>query len=119
MSQVIANPTMKVMNSTTSNKRKTKRNQTVKMPLFYRFGMVLFAFSLVLWLGCSLFLRSYNINLSMEQQEIQSKISSLQVENDAMKVEIQALNSRERVTNIAEDAGLATNQNNIVTVDGQ
>ena len=55
----------------------------------------------------------------MEQQEIQSKISSLQVENDAMKVEIQALNSRERVTNIAQDAGLETNQNNIVTVDGQ
>lgn len=115
MSQLIANPTM---NQSVKLRNKSKR-KAVKMPLFYRFGILLFACSLLMWLGCSLFLRSYNINLSMEQQEIQSKISSLQVENDAMKVEIQALNSRERVTNIAQDAGLETNQNNIVTVDGQ
>ncbi len=99
---------------------KTKtRKKTMAFPLIYK-GVFLFtAFAIVVWLFSTLFLRSYNINLSMQQQQIASKISALQVENDAIRVEIQSLNSRERVTNIASDAGLEVNQNNIVTVDGQ
>ena len=110
MTQIVTN-----MPKTMVNPRKRSHS----MPLLYK-GVLLFAcFAVIVWLFSTLFLRSYNINLSMEQQQIASKISALQVENDAIRVEIQSLNSRERVTNIASDAGLEVNQNNIVTVDGQ
>ena len=99
--------------------RAKSRKKAHSFPLIYKGVFVFTAFALVVWLFSTLFLRSYNINLSMQQQQIASKISALQVENDAIRVEIQSLNSRERVTNIASDAGLQVNQNNIVTVDGQ
>ena len=102
----------------TMPKSKT-RKKTMSLPLVYKGVFIFTVFAIVVWLFSTLFLRSYNINLSMQQQQIASKISALQVENDAIRVEIQSLNSRERVTNIASDAGLEVNQNNIVTVDGQ
>lgn len=99
--------------------RNKARKKTTSFPLLYKGVFAFTFFAIIVWLFSTLFLRSYNINLSMQQQQIASKISALQVENDAIRVEIQSLNSRERVTNIASDAGLQVNQNNIVTVDGQ
>lgn len=99
--------------------RKKAKKQSLVFPRIYKLAFTLAFISFLSWLASTLFLRSYNINLSMEQQQIESKIQSLQVENDAMRVEIQSLNNRERVTNIANDAQMTTDQNNIVTVDGQ
>lgn len=95
---------------------KRKKSKKVKVPTFYKVGMTIFGFSMVFWLASSLFVRSFNINLSMEQQQIQSKISTLQVENDALRVEIQTLENRDRITNIAEDEDMMTRPNNIVTI---
>lgn len=77
---------------------------------------VLMIISLVLSLFSSLFIRSYNNSLSIKMQSINKEIASLNVENDAIKVEIQTLANKDRVISIANEAGLSMNQNSIVTI---
>ncbi len=67
-------------------------------------------------LTSSLFLRSYNNSLSVQTQRIEEKIVALKSENEAIQTQIQTLSSRDRVTAIAEDAGMEMNQDNVVTV---
>ncbi|MFV0380537.1 MAG: cell division protein FtsL [Anaerorhabdus sp.] len=67
-------------------------------------------------LGSSLFLRSFNNTLSIEAQKINSEIMSFESQNESLKIEIQTLSSRGRVTNIATDNGLDMNHENITTV---
>jgi len=92
-------------------KRKKKR----KIRLV-SFSLSLFMFSAVCYLASALFLRSYNNSLSTQKQAIDSQIATLQTSNDAVKVEIQTLSTRDRVETIASDNGLSLNQNNIITV---
>ena len=51
-----------------------------------------------------------------KKQQLESQIAALEVENDAIKVTIQNLSTRDRVVSIANDAGLTMNQSNIVTI---
>lgn len=95
----------------------SKRNsKTIKLPKIYKLAFIMASLSAIAWLGSALFLRSYNINLSMKQQEIEQQIDDINVVNDALRVEIQELINRERVVNIAEGDGMQQNQNNIVTI---
>ena len=80
------------------------------------FSFVFLMFSATLYLASSLFLRTYNNALSSRKQEIESKIAVLEVENSAVKVEIQRLITKDRVDNIADENGLRLNQNNIVAI---
>lgn len=92
-------------------RKRKKRN--IKLQVFSLFMLSL---SSVLYLGTSLFVRSYNNSLSTQKQQLESQIAALEVENDAIKVTIQNLSTRDRVVSIANDAGLTMNQSNIVTI---
>ncbi len=92
-------------------RKRKKRN--IKLQVFSLFMLSL---SCVLYLGTSLFVRSYNNSLSTQKQQLESQIAALEVENDAIKVTIQNLSTRDRVVSIANDAGLTMNQSNIVTI---
>ena len=91
-------------------KRKKKR---LKLGTFTG---VFFLISALLYLMSTLFLRSYNNSLSSQKQEIEAKITELQIANDAVAVEVNTLNNRERVNSIAMDKGLRLEQNNIITI---
>ncbi|MFV0479520.1 MAG: hypothetical protein ACK5LZ_02990 [Anaerorhabdus sp.] len=75
-----------------------------------------FLVAVSLSLASSLFLRSYNNSLSVQTQQLESQIATLEAENEGYRVEIQTLSSRDRVTNIAADNGLEMNQDSITTV---
>lgn len=92
------------------------KDKSIKLPRIYKIAFTMAVISTVAWLCSALFLRSYNINLSMKQQEIEQQIEELNVANDALRVEIQELINRERVINIAEGDGMEQNQNSIVTI---
>ena len=92
--------------------RKKKRK---KLDLL-TFTVVLFFFSMVLYLGSSLFLRSYNNELSSRKQQINSEIAVLETQNDAIEVEISQLASAERVDEIAANNGMTRNQDAIITI---
>ena len=80
------------------------------------FAVLLFGFSAFLYLGSSLFLRSYNNELSSRRQQINSEIAVLETQNDAIEVEISQLASAERVDEIAANNGMTRNQDAIVTI---
>lgn len=91
-------------------KRKVKR---LKLPMFICF---VFVVSCALSLVSSLFLRSYNISLSKEKQNMELATKTLTKENDDLKVEIQTLSNKDRVETIAKSSGMELNQDNIVTI---
>jgi len=92
-------------------KRKKRKN-----PRLPRIAVSLFLFSVVSYLGSALFLRTYNNSLSTQKQDIDSKIAAIETQNDAVKVEIQTLSTRDRVDSIASDNGLSLDQDNIITI---
>ncbi|MBR4162127.1 MAG: hypothetical protein IKR11_01315 [Solobacterium sp.] len=93
-------------------KKKTKR-KSLKL---LNFTLVLFLFSSTLYLASSLFLRSYNNSLSTQSQEILAEIKQIEIQNDAIEVEIANLESTERIEAIAANNGLTRNQDNVVMV---
>ena len=92
---------------------KQKKKKKLKL---LNFSVVFFMLSAILYLGSTLFLRTYNNSLSSKKQEIEAKITELQIANDAVAVEVNTLNNRERVNSIAMDKGLSLEQNNIITI---
>ena len=94
----------------------TGKNRKKKRLKFGTFTCVFFLVSSLLYLMSTLFLRTYNNTLSSKKQEIEAKITELQIANDAVAVEVNTLNNRERVNSIAMDKGLSREQNNIITI---
>ena len=92
---------------------KQKKKKKLKL---LNFSLVFFMLSAILYLGSTLFLRTYNNSLSAKKQEIEARINELRVTNDAVEVEVNTLNNRERVNTIAADKGLSLDQNNIITI---
>lgn len=93
--------------------RKNRKKKHLKLGTF---TCVLFLVSALLYLMSTLFLRTYNNQLSSQKQEIEAKITELQIANDAVAVEVNTLNNRERVNSIAMDKGLRLEQNHIITI---
>jgi len=76
-----------------------------------------FIFALISFLASSIFLRAYNVQLSVQIQSVENEIVLLEQTNSILNVEIQSLSSKERVMAIALDAGLSVNQENIVMIN--
>ena len=70
----------------------------------------------IVFLGSSLFLRSYNNRLSTEAQDISSKIAVLETQNDAVRIDIQTLGNYNRVESITSEDGMTMNPDNIITI---
>ena len=96
--------------------KKKKKRKSLKL---LNFSLVLFLFSVTLYLASSLFLRSYNNSLSTKSQEILAEIKQIEIQNDAIKVEIANLESTERIEAIAANNGLTRNQDNVVMVSAE
>lgn len=81
---------------------------------FLVFGLSLFA-----WMFSSIFLRAYNVQLSVAIQKTQTEIVRLNQSNEVLNVEIQNLSSKDRVMAIAKEAGLSVIQENVIIVRGE
>jgi cell division protein FtsL len=77
----------------------------------------LFLFSCVLFVASALFLRSYNVCLSVAKQKVDKQILSVSKQNQTLASDIQVLSAYTRVAAIAQQEGLSLIQNNIVTVE--
>jgi len=73
-------------------------------------------FSIMLYFLSSIFLRAYNVHLSVEKQNIESEIASMTLDNNILATEIQQLSSKERVMAIATENGLTNNQSNVTLI---
>ena len=83
-----------------------------------RFAVLIFTLSLISLLATSLFVGTYNTNLTMEIQNMTSQIDSLKAENEKINIEISSLENKDRVYAVANDAGLDQNQDNIISIQG-
>lgn len=92
------------------NKKKGRTYKIEKISAFF------FICSFLLYLASSIFLHSYNNSLSIEIQSMKSIISTYETENKALSVEIQTLSTKDRVMDIATEAGLTLNSDNIITI---
>lgn len=77
----------------------------------------LFIATAVLFVISALFLRSYNVNLSVSKQNVDKRILEISKENQTLASDIQVLSAYTRVAAIAQQEGLSLIQDNIVTVE--
>lgn len=96
-------------------KIRRKKRKTDKLN---RFAVIIFSIALITMLGTSLFIGSYNTNLTMEIQNMTSQIDSLKSDNEKITIEISSLENKDRVYSVANDAGLDQNQDNIISIQG-
>lgn len=80
------------------------------------FSKTLFGFSLIAFFLSSIFLRTYNVHLSVQIQDMENRMVQLSQDNEVLNRQISSLSSKERVVAIAYENGLASNQKNIVLV---
>lgn len=92
-------------------KKKVKRSFAL-----FNFTIVLFSFSVLLYLTSALFLRSYNNSISTRAQELSQEIATLELQNDAVEVEIAQLASADRIDEIASNNGLTRNSGNVISI---
>lgn len=96
---------------TKGTKKKVKRSFAL-----FNFSIVLFSFSVLLYLTSALFLRSYNNSISTRAQELSQEIATLELQNDAVEVEIAQLASADRIDEIASNNGLTRNSGNVISI---
>lgn len=79
--------------------------------------VLVFTFALIAYIASSIFLRAYNVQLTVQIQSVRNEIVLLEQSNSVLSVEIQSLSSKERVMAIALDDGLSVNQENVVMIN--
>lgn len=77
----------------------------------------LFVLSAIVFVASALFLRSYNVGLSVRYQNTEKRILEITKENQTLASDIQVLSAYTRVAAIAQQEGLSLIQSNIVTVE--
>lgn len=77
------------------------------------FSVFFFGLALIIYLMSSIFLKAYTFSLSAELKRTQNEIQTANQKRDILRDEIAQLTNRERVLEIARQAGLTNNQENI------
>jgi cell division protein FtsL len=96
--------------------KSTKKKKVRNAFLLVHVALIMFFISTTSFLASSLFLRSYNNTLSTQAQDISRQISALQLQNDAISVEIARLASADRIDEIASNNGLTRNSANVISI---
>lgn len=96
------------------NRKPAKRRGHID---FYHLSILIFFFSAAIYLGASLFLRTYNNSLTANIQQTEKEISLLEMQNESINLEIARLASMDRVDEIASSNGLSRNTDNIIRIE--
>ena len=78
---------------------------------------IVLTISLVSWLVVSILVGSINTSLTIEIQKMTNEVNSLKADNQQLNIEIQTLQNKDRIYTMASDAGLAQNQDNIISLN--
>lgn len=94
-------------------KVRTRKHRRLKLQ---GFATMVFGLTLFLYFLSAIFLRAYNVHLSVQKQKLQSRIAEVTLDNAVLATEIQELSSKERVMAIAAENGLTNIQSNITLI---
>jgi|LSQX01.1.fsa_nt_gb cell division protein FtsL len=78
--------------------------------------VLLFIFSFFGFIYSNVFVRTNNVNLNIAIQEVDAKISEARVVNESLSIDIQELATYDNIAEVAKEAGLTNQQNNVVSI---
>ncbi len=81
-------------------------------------AVVIFTFSLIVWLTTSLLVNTINTSLAMKIQAMNEEIEILKNENQNLTYEINTLENKDRIYEIAQQADMYQDSDNIIAVAG-
>ena len=93
----------------------TKKRRT--NPIF-KLGFTILILALLVSVADGIFVRGSAVALQVEIQRTQARIRAMSIENEALAVEIEELTTYQRVSEIANNAGLDRNLANHVAIEG-
>lgn len=79
-------------------------------------SIILFSLSLVAWLISSLIINTVNTSLIMKIQKLNDELVTLKGENQSLHYEIQSLENKDRIYEVAQASMLEQVQENIISV---
>ena len=74
---------------------------------------VMFMVSFVVFLGSSIFLRSYNVSMNYTMYQLENQIAQLKSDNETLKLEIRDLGNYDRIANIINAEHMTVNDSNV------
>lgn len=81
--------------------------------------IVTFTFVLIGWLATVLFVNTMNASLTMKIQQLNDELAVLTNENQTLNFEIQSLENKDRIYEVAQTANMNQVQSNIISIVGE
>lgn len=78
--------------------------------------VLIFILSFFGFIYSNVFVKTNNVNLNISIQEINSEIAQTKIVNESLALEIQELATYDNISEVAKEAGLTNQQNNIVSL---
>lgn len=83
------------------------------------FAIIVFSIALISWLGTTLFVNTINASLTMKIQKMNDELATLTEENQTLNFEIQNLENKDRIYEVAATANMNQIQDNIISIIGE
>lgn len=80
---------------------------------------LLLSIAIIAWVSTSLFVNTKNAELTVKIQKMNEELASLAQENQSLSFEIQTLESKDRIYEVAQTANMDQIQDNIISIIGE
>ena len=78
---------------------------------------VMFMVSFVVFLGSSIFLRSYNVSMNYTKYQLEAQIAQMKSENEVLKFDVRELGNYDRIANIINAENMTVNETNVRVIE--
>lgn len=78
---------------------------------------VMFMVSFVVFLGTSIFLRSYNVSMNYTKYQLEAQIAQMKSENEVLKFDVRELGNYDRIANIINAENMTVNETNVRVIE--
>lgn len=86
---------------------------------FRGIAILFLTFAMFVWLATTLFVNTINASLTMKIQSMNEQLANLSNENQTLNFEIQSLENKDRVYELAEVANMDQIKDNIIAIAGE
>lgn len=80
---------------------------------------LLLSVAIIAWVSTSLFVNTKNAELTVKIQKMNEELASLTQENQTLSFEIQTLESKDRIYEVAQTANMDQIKDNIISIIGE
>lgn len=84
-----------------------------------KFSVIFFSVALVAWVLTTLFVNTENASLTVKIQKMNDELAALNDQNQTLNFEIQNLENKDRIYEVAQTANMDQIQDNIISIIGE